>query len=495
MSARLAASTLVAALGLLLACAAPAPAAPTSTPEPTETAPGAEPTASATLAPPSDAEVAAMLQAAVCWYDDPADAAECVPPDDEVRAVLASMAASGDERFVAPLVDMRYLDVGWRRAADDALEALTGERFEQGIEWYRWLVTARPRLPAGYVEWKAHLLSFADPAFEALLGTETTGDLRPELLIWTGTASGELPTLDAPPTTHASLQAYLDADDVVYGLQVGEVARAYPRRIIAWHGIVQDDLDGASVLVTFCGPCGGASAFAPAAAGQRLTFLDAGLAYDGRRLITDLETHSLWDPFSGRAIWGPLAIEDAMLPRIALHASTWARWSAEHPNSSVLSLDTGFVRDYTEAAWSTLGGTPSMPRFPLVEDVDERLAPDVEVVGVALGGQARAYPADELRARRVLLDTIDGAAIVLLADGPGAPVRVYASGPLTITALDSDMTAVGGDGLEGDRWFVLERALVSTLDGREYPSIAPAQGSWLAWSRAHPDTSVWGASP
>ncbi|MEZ4502163.1 MAG: DUF3179 domain-containing (seleno)protein [Dehalococcoidia bacterium] len=494
MRRRLAASLPVLVLGLALAaCAAPAPTAtPTSTATPTEAAAGPEPSTTATPAPLTAAEVTSMLRQAVCWYEDAASAADCLPPSDEVRAVIASMGTSEDDRFVAPLVDMRYLDVGWRRAVDDALEALTGERFEQGIEWYRWLVTARPRLPEGYVEWKGHLLAFADPAFEALLGTEASGALRPDLLIWTGTASGELPALEAPPTTHASLQAYLDANDVVYSLQVGDVARAYPRRIVAWHGIVQDDLEGARVLVTFCGPCGGASAFAPVAGGQQLTFHDAGLAYDGHRLIADAETGSLWEPFSGRAVWGPLAAKGTSLPRIAIHASTWGRWAAEHQNSSVLTLDTGFVRDYTEGAWSTLGGTPAMPRFPLVEEVDDRLATDAEVVGLVVGASARAYPVDEIRNRRIVHDQLGGASIVLLADGADAPIRAFASGPLTVATLNAGMTADGEDGLEGDRWFVLERALVSTLDGREYPSIATAQGSWLAWSRAYPATSIFG---
>lgn len=481
---------LAAAAGVLgAACGVPV-TQPSATPTPTAADP--VPAAATVVERLTEDGVSALLRQAVCWFADPAVAADCLPPSDEVLAAIATMGASDDERLIAPLIDLRHLDVGWRRGVDDALEALTGERFEHSLEWYGWLAAQPVTLPEGYLEWKGRLLAFADPMLRDLVGVEARGTLRPELLVWTGTGAGELPALDEPPVVHAALQLYLDGADIVYGLQAGSEARAYPRRIVAWHGVVHDTLDGAEVLVTFCGPCGGASAFAPVAGGQRLRFRDAGLAIDGRRLMTDAQTGSLWDPFTGRAVWGPLAAVEATLPRLSLVSSSWTAWSSDHPNSGVLALDTGFVRDYTEDAWSTLGGTPAVPRFPLVAPIDDALPAEASVVGVVAGGEARAYPADEVRARRIVHDTLSGSSLVLLSQGPGAAIRVYASGPLEVSALTEDGMATGSDGLEGDRWFVQERALVSALDGREVRALSHAQGSWLAWSRAFPDTSVWG---
>ena len=69
----------------------------------------------------------ALLDRAVCWRADPALAASCLPPDADALEAIAAMGASGDWRFVAPLIDMRWLDLGWDGAIEDALEAISGD--------------------------------------------------------------------------------------------------------------------------------------------------------------------------------------------------------------------------------------------------------------------------------------------------------------------------------------------------------------------------------
>ena len=47
-----------------------------------------------------------------------------------------------------------------------------------------------------------------------------------------------------PATVTARIQRYLAAPDIVYGVVVGSEARAYPQRIIAWHGAIDDTVNG-----------------------------------------------------------------------------------------------------------------------------------------------------------------------------------------------------------------------------------------------------------
>ena len=443
----------------------------------------------------TEPEVAALLRRAVCWYDDPSRAASCLPPGQDAVEAIEAMGASRDPRFVAPLIDMRWLDVGWRRWVDGALEALTGERFDEPRRWYEWAAGEEPSLPPGYASWKGRLLSFIDPRFAALLNDETEFHIRPNQIVWAGTGVGEVPALDPPETVHRLEERYLDPSDIVYGLLLNSRARAYPRRIVAWHETVVDEDGDLPAVVVYCGPCGGAVAYDPRAGGESYRFQSSGLVYDSRRLLVDEQTGSLWDAFTGRPVAGPLAGSGLALDRWPLVTTTWGDWRSRHPNTSVLALDTGYVRDYSEGAAIAAEPAVEGPSFPLAGPLDERLPVKQAVVGVQTAGVARAYPAEALRARGIVHDTVGGVAIVLLSEGPGAAVRVYASGALEVSAMapgGDDLLLTGDDGSDGTRWFVQERALVSTLDGREYRAVPAQEAYWYAWSRAHPETTVWG---
>ncbi|MCC6237263.1 MAG: DUF3179 domain-containing protein [Dehalococcoidia bacterium] len=477
-------------VGLLLAACLGGPAAE-GTPEPlrptsTRVA-GPEPTATPAL----DANPATLLARAVCWYEDPARAASCVPPPQDALDAIAAMGASRDRRFVAPLVDMRAVDVGWGREIDAALESLTGERHDSEADWYRWLGAHPGALPPGYLEWKGRLLGISDATFTRVLGGASGDGVRPELVAWTGLRVGELPRLVAPRTANPANHGYLENDDVVYGLQLGGALRAYPQRLLSWHPIVHDRLGGGSVLVTYCGPCRSAAAFTPSIGGRELQFQDAGLWLDGRPLMVDEQTGSVWDAISGRAIIGTMATARAQLPRVGLVTLRWEEWATEHPSTAVLALDTGFVRDYSGASQRARDASLAA-RFPSSAPADGRLPRETRVIGVAAGNEVRAYVLSEVQARRTVLDTVGGERVLLLAQGPVRPVRVYRPGALDLRAYHDDESAEGSDGREGERWWVRESGIVSQLDGRTHEAGAWTETSWEAWSGAHPGVSLWG---
>ena len=501
------AATLTALAALLAACVEREQAAPT--PASTAAAPAASPPAPATPAatertPLTEADVAGLLRRAVCWYRDPGLAASCLPPTSETVEAIESMGRSGDARFIAPLIDMRWLAVGWERWVEDALEAITGQRLDDPRGWYEWAATQEPRLPSGYVPWKGRLLSFIDPALAAFfpddgLGGEraprpSPGGLRPDLLLWSGAGVNEVAPLREPAFAHRVEERYLRPDDVVFGLLLNGRARAYPRRILAWHQLVEDEVGGDPVVIVFCPPCGGAVAYDPRTGGERYDLGVSGLVYDSRSLLFDGQTNSLWDAFAGRPVWGALLEREIELERYTLVTTTWDDWSRRHPNTSVLDLDTGHVRDYSPGA--ALRGDPEspVPAFPTGEP-DARLPVKEPVLGLVVEGEARAYPVARMRELGILHDTVGGVALLLLSEGPGAAIRVYRSGALEVTELTTsggDLIVIGDDGGEGTRWFVQEEALVSTVDGRRYASVPRREAYWFTWSNTHPETTIWG---
>ena len=516
-------ATLLPALALLVACVAredaaePASATPRGPDATAAGAPAATPE-SMSGGPLTEAAVVALLDRAVCWRADPALAASCLPPDADALEAIAAMGTSRDWRFVAPLIDMRWLDLGWDGAIEDALEAISGTRLGDAYAWYRF--DYRPPVTPRYPEWKAALLAITataatSPRFAELLrpfersvdpgGVGTAGDELRRLLVWTGVQPNGRPPLTSPEVVHRLDAGYLAPEDVVYGLVVDGEARAYPRQVVAWHGAVNDVVGGTPLLLAHCLPCGGAVAFDRRSDGATLRFGTAGLALLGRTLLFDEQSLRLWDAFAGVSASGaqrtegeqrvpPSLVGAPRLEALPLVTTTWAAWSTAHPDGGVLSLDTGHERDYAPGAAVEAEHAAAAPLYPAPPALlpDGQLEAKAPVLGLEIGGVQRAYPVEDIEARLVAHDLVDGTAIVLLSEGPGLGTRAYASGDTVIDRLVREDGAPIAVDIAGERWFVNERALVSTLDGRERPRLVLRQGYWFAWRGAYPETTLWG---
>ncbi len=60
----------------------------------------------------------------------------------------------------------------------------------------------------------------------------------------------------------------------------------------------------------------------------------------------DRQTDSLWNQFTGKPISGPLRDSGIELKIRPVVITSWANWKARHPDTKVLSLNTGHRRDY-----------------------------------------------------------------------------------------------------------------------------------------------------
>jgi len=452
------------------------PTAPTATPPP----------------PLTENEVDDALRDLVCWYDNPTLAQTCLPPGEEFLGTLERVALSDEELFVAPLIDMMWLDVGWARWVREALERITGERFPSAAEWYAWMATDPPPLPEDYAEWKGRLLSIIDTKFRPLLPEAATGDgPGPEQLVWSLVGPQGVPPLDAPATVHRVEERFMGNGDVVFGVVVGGQARAYPERIIGWHGSVADEVGGTEVLVWHCAVCGGAAVFNRYASdGVAYTFSASGLVWESRRLYTDAETGSLWDAVSGRAVAGPLAEAGVRLtPRVSVR-TTWGEWAARYPATRVLSLDTGHVRDYSEGASLRIDADPEGPAFP-VSEVDARLAPKDRVLGVTVNGARKAYPLAVLEQRQFVLDTIGGVGVAIISSGAGRGATVYETAGTEFEGWSGPPDDRIMTDSEDLRWFVDDERLLNTRNSRVRNALPAQVAYWFAWAGAFPDAALW----
>lgn len=201
-----------------------------------------------------------------------------------------------------------------------------------------------------------------------------------------------IPALFDPIFLPAREADFLSPEDRVLGLALGGIAKAYPVKILNWHEVVNDHLGSRPVLMTYCPLCGSGMAFDPTVNGAALTFGVSGLLYKSDVLMYDHRTESLWSQIKQQAVTGSMT--GSRLRLLPLVHTTWRHWRQTHPHTMVLSLQTGFRRDYFRDPYSDYARSPRL-MFP-AGPVDERLSAKEWVIGIELDGNARAYPFVEL---------------------------------------------------------------------------------------------------
>ena len=98
----------------------------------------------------------------------------------------------------------------------------------------------------------------------------------------------------------------IEPTEPVVGVTVNGEMRAYPLSILMWHEIVNDDLGGVPISVTFCPLCNAEVVFDRRLDDRVLDFGTTGKLRNSDLVMYDRQTESWWQQFLGEAIVGEL---------------------------------------------------------------------------------------------------------------------------------------------------------------------------------------------
>lgn len=424
---------------------------------------------------------------------------------------IARIEAAQDRRFVPVLLELvraGQMGIAGRSGYNQrmiALERLTGQALGgDWFSWAEWYEGSELAPPPGFASWKGRLWTRIDPGFGELLKDEHPTRIRVEEIDWGGVRMEGIPALDDPAHVAPDAAPWLGGEEPVVGVAIGTEARAYPLRIIDWHELVNDRLGGVPFALVYCTLCGSALAYDARRDGaEPYRFSTSGLLHKSNKLMLDRETRTLWNQLTGRAVLGPLAADERELALLPAVVTSWQAWRERHPESSVLSLDTGHERPY-------LPGTPygsyfqsAQKMFPALERRKE-LPTKERVYGLRQGGAAKAWPLAELVRDRVVNDTLGAEPVVLVAgEGRvevGAPsaesrfLRYEAGGAVRAYRRGAAEFARGPDertlrDAGGGVWRIEEDALVGP-QGERLARMPGTLAYWFAWQAFHPDTAL-----
>jgi len=378
-----------------------------------------------------------------------------------------------------------------RQRLTDFLQRRTGERFGDDLRaWRRW-IWALPDAPhADYADFKAEVYGRIDPGFRAFFPPGVAHAIRLDEIDWGGVRVNGIPPLRSPKTIPAAEATWLRDGHVIFGVVVNGEARAYPKRILAWHEMALDTVGGTDLTIVYCTLCGTVIPYESEVGGRRLTFGTSGLLYRSNKLMFDEETTTLWSSLEGVPVVGPLVASGLRLPFRPAVTTTWGEWRREHPATTVLSIETGFDRDYSEgAAYRDYFATDRL-MFE-VPSTDRRLKNKAEVLVVrpevsGPGAPPVAIAVDLLKRRRLYAFEAGARTLVVVTSREGAN-RIYERGEITFTNIDADGRVLDA---RGGRWRVTPEALVGD-GGRRLARVPAHRAFWFGWVAQHPETVLY----
>lgn len=259
-----------------------------------------------------------------------------------------------------------------------------------------------------------------------------------------------IPSIDNPKfVTVSEADEWIQDNELVMAIIYKGTKRVYPLQIMVWHEIVNEEIAGDPLLITWCPLCGSAIAYKRTINGEAVEFGTSGKLYNSNLVMYDRKTDSYWTQIDGIAVVGPLTGHE--LKEVTIDTVVWRDWKAAHPNSEVLSQDTGHFRNYGRDPYGAYY-EESLLYFP-VDNEDNSIHPKEVIFGIEVDGKYKAYLEKDLLKEEKIKDNFSGIDIELTRDIAG---------------------------------------IVTFKNKNTGEEIIKERDFWFAWYAFHPDTEVYG---
>ena len=219
-------------------------------------------------------------------------------------------------------------------------------------------------------------------------GNNKTGWLIPQDEVFDGGPGKDgIPALSNPEFVSAGDADFMRPDELVLGMKEGNVVKAYPHQILDWHEIINDKAGSRKFAVTYCPLTGTGMSWNRVINDLETTFGVSGLLYNTNLIPYDRKTDSYWSQIRLESVHGELIGEDAVTS--PLIETTWKTWTEMFPETQVVSLNTGFSRNYGVYPYGNYKSSNSLI-FP-VKPTDNRLDLKERVHGIILEDDAFVF--------------------------------------------------------------------------------------------------------
>ncbi len=325
----------------------------------------------------------------------------------------------------------------------------------------------------------------------------TNGAIIPRVdIIDGGPGPDGIPPLELPNFISNSGLIRLDSTELVVGVKIGDDIRAYPHNILNWHEIVNDQftMDGSleRATLSYCPLTGTAMLWKSFMEPGNETFGTSGVLYNSNLILYDRKNVNYWAQMMEQAILGP---QVTRIPdRLQVVETTWGTWRAMYPETSVLSEDTGFSRDYDAYPYGSYREDNSL-LFPVNNKEDGRLHRKLRVLGINVGTSSKVYPIKRFSNDvEVIKDTVGDMQVVVAGSSGHDFGVVYNREMEDCTVLDfeavqNELPVVMRDN-EGNEWDVFGTAVSGPRTGQQLQKTNSYVSYWFAWTAFFPGADI-----
>ena len=278
----------------------------------------------------------------------------------------------------------------------------------------------------------------------------------------------------------------VDTNKLVIGIALEEEAKAYPIEIIGYHHQVIDTVAGQQLMITYCTVCRTGRVFSPLVNGRVEKFRLVGMDHFNA-MFEDATTGSWWRQATGMAVAGQM--KGKVLEEIASQQMSLAAWIRKYPNTLILQPDTLFAKQYKDLEGFDEG--------TLKSGLEKRDSASWKfkswVVGVQVGGHAKAYDWNELVKQRVINDTFQNVALVLVLESDNRSFHVWnrkveeVLPEFTLEAASHTLK----DNVTGSVWNMSGECVEGVLKGSRLTPVQAYQEFWHSWQSFHPGTTKY----
>lgn len=244
----------------------------------------------------------------------------------------------------------------------------------------------------------------------------------------------------------------LTDDSLVTGVTVGDESRAYPHNFLWWHEVINDNVNGQRISVTYC----------PLTA--------TGLVFNTGTPRDRLE----------------------MVPSVEV---TWGVWKSLHPDTKVVAISNS-PRPLTVYPYGNYRTDNNDIIFPVNQPISGRYPTKQMVHGMLIGNTPRAYSFSDLARKTVLNDQFAGSNILVVHDRESQLAlsfeRDMNGQTLTFSLIEEGTPFRLEDAETGSVWSVEGEAISGPLAGQRLGRIQNAYNAfWFGWTSFWPTSSVY----
>ncbi len=214
---------------------------------------------------------------------------------------------------------------------------------------------------------------------------------------------------------------WLTAEDRVIGIEINGDPRAFPLKIMSYHEIVNDTIGGENVAITYNPLCGSSVMFSREFGSETLELGNTGALYEGCTVMYDTSSNSYWFQVTGQSIRGEHM--DSFLTTLPSTVTTWGEWLEAKPLTQVLSVNTGYTRNYLEDPFGEYYTLNDVVAFP-PSKVDERLPGKTPVIGIVVNDKQKAYVVSDAK-DRTISDMVEGQKIEIVGSKNGDSAQAF----------------------------------------------------------------------